>query len=651
MRWFARGLVSIALVIAATPARAVAQDDDLSTMSLDELLEVEVDVGSMASETIFRSPSSVTVISRDMIEAYGFRTVAEALDTIAGFDAVRTYSTRNIPTIRGLLNFHYANKVLLLIDGVPTWSAVTGHTSLERVSIDAVERIEILRGPASVLYGSNAYAGAINIVLRRDALDGGVVHAWAGAEGEYAGGGTLFAARRGVGLFLSIEAYDEGEGEPYRFIDEDGVGGKVYDFERGGDGVVSVRYGGHRLLVNRYVYQYMRFGTTATFADGAGHDQIQRGTLADYDYHRRWRDTVDVVGSVAWDDNERNFDRSADGELRTNERGWRLTGTLGTRVDVRDDLYLEAGAAAEQRKSEEYRNYRVSDGATVSENNMTDRSVWEASLFGQVGYAGERLSALAGTRLTDNERFGLDLSSRSTISYALADTHALKLVVGQAFRAPSLFELYFTSDTGTVLGNLDLDPEQSTSVELTDVLGVGPVLAQTTVYYARYRDIIYRELVDEVNVYRNSPTIDAVGVELQLEYRASLGRAFASAAYVADLGPQDLEGAYDILHFAPPLIGDAGVATAVGPADVDAVVHYRSATDGPDSRVGFAWTVDAGVAHRFQLAGHPAELRLDLRNLTDEIVYFPEYVRRGPVNAIPRDGFGRQILLGLRWSL
>jgi outer membrane receptor protein involved in Fe transport len=650
MRSFVRALVVV--VACASPAIAGTEDEDLSGLSIEELLELSVSVGSLEASPIVRSPSTVTVITRDMIEAYGFRTVVEALDVIAGYSTVRTYSMRSVPTFRGLLNFHYANKVLLLVNGVPTWSAVTGHTNLERVGIESVERIEILNGPASVLYGTNAYAGAINIVLRTADGEGRGAHGSVGSRGGFSGGGEMWTTRRGWSLFAGFETYDDGDAPPYRFVDEDGIPGWVTDFARGGDASVLARYGGHQLLLNAFRHEYMRFGSTPTYADGAGHDQRHRGLLAAYRYRRALGDRVTTSSGVSWDDNVRNFDRSEDGQLRTNDHGWRLGGTLDARVDVRDDVFVEAGAAYDYRKAEEYRNYEVRNDVTVSDNNMRDRSVWEASLFGQVGYSGRRLNALVGSRLTDNQGFGLNVASRSTVSYAFAENHAVKVVVGQAFRAPSLFELYFTTDTGTVFGNPALEPETSTSGELVYVGVTGDLLTQATAYVARYDSIIYRTLVDGVNTYSNGAPFDAVGSELQLTYRAGRATdAFASVRYLERIGAAPMDEGYDVLRFEPAVTGDVGVSRAIGAWRVSGLAHYRSAVDGPLARIGYTWTLDAGVGYRFELAGADAEVRLDGRNLTDQLVEIPEYVRRDTVNAIPADLHGRQAFLAVRWAM
>ncbi len=142
--------------------------NDLYDLSLEQLLNINIQVVSTQGEKIFNSPSTVTVINSDEIIKYNFLTVEEALQTIAGIKTYRTYLKRNLPTARGVLQDNYANKVLILIDGTPIWNAVTGEGNIDRINIKDVERIEILKGPASVLYGTNAYSGAINIVLKKE---------------------------------------------------------------------------------------------------------------------------------------------------------------------------------------------------------------------------------------------------------------------------------------------------------------------------------------------------------------------------------------------------------------------------------------------------------------------------------------------------
>ena len=84
-------------------------EEDFEAGDLGELLELQIDIGSLSGgETLFSTPSTVSLISRDSIERYNFQTVSEALRTLAGVNIMRTNLSRNIPTIRGILQEHYA---------------------------------------------------------------------------------------------------------------------------------------------------------------------------------------------------------------------------------------------------------------------------------------------------------------------------------------------------------------------------------------------------------------------------------------------------------------------------------------------------------------------------------------------------------------
>ena len=160
----------ILLLLNFTEAQTVKSDSteiEIAFVSLQELLEMGIDIASFKEQTIFNTPSTVSVIDKETIKRFNFNTISEALNTVAGFSVMRTYLKRNLPTSRGILQDHYANKVLVMINNIPTWHAGTGEGSIDRVDIADVERIEVLKGPASVLYGTNAYSGAINIVLKK----------------------------------------------------------------------------------------------------------------------------------------------------------------------------------------------------------------------------------------------------------------------------------------------------------------------------------------------------------------------------------------------------------------------------------------------------------------------------------------------------
>ena len=190
--------------------RIIAQEEE------DFFWDIDVQVASTQSENIFNAPSSVSVIDKEMIEQYNFSSVAEAIQTISGMSVTRTYLKRQLPTSRGILQDHYANKVLVLINGIPIWNAVTGEGNIERININDVERIEVLKGPASVLYGTNAYSGAVNIVMKNTGDNHSEGHMDIGTNGSFGAGANVFATKNDFSIFVSGNSKSEFQPEKMR---------------------------------------------------------------------------------------------------------------------------------------------------------------------------------------------------------------------------------------------------------------------------------------------------------------------------------------------------------------------------------------------------------------------------------------------------
>ncbi len=140
-----------------------------------EELRDYVAVSTKVVQPTITTPASVSVVTKDMIARNGYRSVAEALQAVPGFYV--TYDLLNYHVaVRGALGGARAGSRLLkvMIDGVPMPFAQdeTYFLGPEFLPMSSIERIEVLRGPASALYGAGAYAGAINIVTRQDAYEG-----------------------------------------------------------------------------------------------------------------------------------------------------------------------------------------------------------------------------------------------------------------------------------------------------------------------------------------------------------------------------------------------------------------------------------------------------------------------------------------------
>src|SRR2546426_2729197 len=160
------GRVTVMLVVLPVPT-VIGQTPEPVPVQPPTFELPEVIVPGKRPQPATSTPASVTVISRDEIERSGARTVADAVRTVAEV-SVRAYGGLGElaqPSIRG----SSPAQVLVLLDGIPLNSVALGQTDLSTISVDGVERIEILRGPFAAIYGSGALGGVINIITTKAA--------------------------------------------------------------------------------------------------------------------------------------------------------------------------------------------------------------------------------------------------------------------------------------------------------------------------------------------------------------------------------------------------------------------------------------------------------------------------------------------------
>jgi len=167
-----RFALCVAVLIASEPAVAAPDGSDTGDLQdLADLLDTPVDVAtaSLEKEAQRTSPAVVEVITSADIQRWGYRTVAEALTHVVGFYVVDDHVMPNV-SVRGISGGLGAESgiIKLLIDGRPANFRSTSGAWLgvELIPLTAVERIEIIRGPASAMYGADAFLGVINVVTR-----------------------------------------------------------------------------------------------------------------------------------------------------------------------------------------------------------------------------------------------------------------------------------------------------------------------------------------------------------------------------------------------------------------------------------------------------------------------------------------------------
>lgn len=201
----------------------LAMGDDLSDLSLEQLMRVKVErvvTASLFSQLVTEAPASMTVITRDDILKYGYRTLADVLSSVPGLYI--TYD-RNYSYL-GVGGFSrpgdYNSRILLQIDGhrlndnIYDTAAIGTEFPLD---IDLIDHIEFMRGPGSSLYGSNAFFGVINVITRKSADVGRELSSSVASFGTEAGRVSYATALGTAGDLLFSGSIYNSAGQSPRF--------------------------------------------------------------------------------------------------------------------------------------------------------------------------------------------------------------------------------------------------------------------------------------------------------------------------------------------------------------------------------------------------------------------------------------------------
>lgn len=450
------------------------------------------------------APGSVQVIDAETIRRTGADTAAGALEGAVGLDLDHVAGRGLIPQIRGLTN----KRVLVLLDGMRFSSGFRDTTlDLTELPAEIIQRIEVVRGPASALYGSDAIGGVVNIITRKppEVLSGsGTLQYGATTEGE---GGNLvvkgFLGNTWNGLGVSLAGQGTLSQEYDRELDDD-----VSDFddETRHSGMLNLHYqlgpdqavsGGvffsdtnRQGLRPKYGLRWDRDADSDRLSSFARYDgQFGNTSLMARVYYSDFgsdRSYVEVGAPYSDPARQKTAQQQPDRE------DFDITNEL-VQMELRashllaDSHLLTLGL--------EYREEERSGIENRGEEEV-DETVDNRAVFLQDSFRlGDPLEVTAGVRVDDYSSFGTEISPRLGLVYAPRDDWRLKATYGQGFRAPSVYELYVYTENqkGDVIPNPDLDAETATSYELGLEGEKGPFSGAVTLFRNDIDDMIYKE--------------------------------------------------------------------------------------------------------------------------------------------------------------
>jgi len=460
-----RHLSASLLLLAAT---AAARADEIETQPTVQV------TASRVPETVDATLADVTVITREEIDSSGSRDVLDLLRLQAGVDLYRTGGAGQQTSL--FLRGTNANHVLVLIDGVRAASANTGAFAFEWLPLDAVERIEIVRGPRASYWGSDAIGGVIQIFTRK--LDGPRVAAGYGSYDDAAGaagighwdgqnGYTVQVGARHVGGFSATNpSICNGPDDPYCSYNPDDDGFRNTNF---------VARGAHTLGSQLLSASLYRSQGEVEFDQGNSNVIEQdAGVNLEGDLAPGWSHRLSI-GNAREDLSTPTYFTSY--FTRRDSLIWQND------FKVTDTQRLIAGIDF----LHEHGETRDTFGGTA----LYDDSRNDTAVFGgwQAGFGS--FDSEISLRRDDNSEFGGATTGSAALGWRYNEVLRIYASYGEGFRSPTLNEQFSPGYGGAFAGNPDLDPERSHSTELG--VELTPWQGQrfgANLYSTRVRDLI-----------------------------------------------------------------------------------------------------------------------------------------------------------------
>lgn len=456
--------------------------------------------------------TDVSVIERNEIEAAGHTNLEQILAAQPGIQIVAngSWGANSSLFIRGANGKH----TLLLVDGMRMGSATSGEPTWSRIPAAQIERIEIIRGPASAMYGSDAIGGVIQIFTRRsDAAFHFSADAGAGRYGTRKGSAHI-SGKRDAWQYAATLSHDTTDGfnsRPWTATanpDKDGFRNLA----------TSARLGytfapGHELTLSAFHAEgRSRYDGSGVAVDWVNQSRNGSAALAlKNQFSSNWSSTLTIGRSIDHSKNLRNGVRNSQFNTEQDLYAWQndLTGALGNFL-----IGLERAEQAIDTMGNYTKRKRRNDAVQLGWNR---------------GFGPHRVQA--SMRHDDDSLFGDKTTGALAYGYRFSPNWRASASIGTAFKAPTFNELYYPQ-TGTFVGNPDVRPESALNRELAIHYEAGNQAVSLTWYLNRIEDMIAWARVGALNQPTN---IDSARLE------------GATLSWQGKLSSLDLQASYDWL--------------------------------------------------------------------------------------------------------
>ena len=489
---------------------------DPTEIPLESLFNMEVTTASKFPEKLPQAPGAISVVTRDELRRFGAMTLREALERVPGLTSATGYFTdRSMVAVRGDEMKDNGSHVLILINGRPAREIMDGggvSDLMESFPVNVLERIEVIRGPGSVLYGTNAFSGVINLITRKPGGNSATVRSWSVKPGAGGVSGELMMQRGALSIVAAGQArFDPLWKTGYRY-EFPGTGAfssplvfeRISIRDRGPGAFVDVNYKGLRVMGSFTEWQSAYFAGPVV-----GENRWRRG-FTNVGYSKtispKWDMNLDLTHTIA------RLGSSTYPYARQSGSDTVLEWSNVLRPRTQDQITF--GALVNYVQGSQW------FFGTQPETRVSDGSRLAGAFYAQIDHRlTGQLKVVGGVQSNKIGPLHLSTVPRAGLVWSPSGRIHFKALYGRAFRAPSINETTLVHPD--VQGNPALAPERVGTFDAGITYQSNRFLAGINFFDSRTTGIIAVDSTLNPVRYANGAGVHLRGGEFETKWYAS----------------------------------------------------------------------------------------------------------------------------------
>jgi outer membrane receptor for ferrienterochelin and colicins len=538
---FALGLAGLAAAQVSSQSSPSGGGRDLGSLDLESLLRTKVITASKFSENLADAPGVVSVISQDELRRFGGTTLQEVLERVPGLSIASAYFTdRSLIAARGDQTKINGGHILFLINGRPTREVLEGgliSDLLVAFPVNALEKIEVIKGPGSVLYGSNAFSAVVNLITKKAESNGLSVSGFGGEQGVRGTSGQVMVKHGDFSLFGAAQFHQMPNWTTNYQLPDSIIGDPVAPVVPLVQDLTLADRGDGTYLGASYKNLTLMSSFTESHAPS-----FVRGSIASNKWRRGFADLgYTVKATDAWDMsfnatyNRNTFDNYGYPDIGRDSQELVLEWTNSITLSNWDRLTI--GALFNHVEGQETyfgldTPIQISDG---SRPGGAFYAQWDHQLVDTVKLVG-------GFQVNKIEGIGVNAVPRAGVVWNPTSHVGFKALYSGAFRAPSINETMLNHPG--LQGNPSLKPEKVGTLDLSVSYQANRFQGALTYFHSRQTDSIVVDTTPVRWKYENLGEATFQGFELEGNYY--LRKSFFVTGSVTYQANQDGNGISNI---------------------------------------------------------------------------------------------------------